>query len=148
MTPLLSIHTDNNNKIKTVNKELAEASNWFKANELSVNASKTNYMVLGTSHMTSIKTHKDLNIVLDDTVLERVKCTKFLDVLTDECLTWKNHIDCISKTISRNTGVMNKLELFIPGRILTLKEGGPESAPLDIFCYISDFMTFFFKPCA
>ena len=116
-------------------------------------------MVLGTSHMTSIKTHKDLNIVLDDTVLERVKCTKFFDVLTDECLTWKNHIDCISKTISRNTGVMNKLELLIPGRILTLKEpgGGGGIRPLYIFCYISagsyffalklhDF--FFFRPCA
>ena len=28
-------------------------SNWFKANKLSVNASKTNYMILVTSHKTN-----------------------------------------------------------------------------------------------
>ena len=52
------------------------------------------------------------------TVLERVKFTKFLGVLIDECLTWKNHIDCISKTVSRNIGVINKLKYSVPTRIL------------------------------
>ena len=117
-TTIVYSHKDINSKTDVVNKELNEVSNWFKANKLSVNASKTNYMVLGTPHMTSLKTCENFNIVLDNTVLERVKCTKFLGVLIDECLTWKNHIDCISKTISRNTGVMNKLKFIIPSRIL------------------------------
>ena len=39
--------------------------------------------------MTSTKTREDLNVFLDNTVLERVKFTKFLGVLIDECLTWK-----------------------------------------------------------
>ena len=30
----------------------------------------------------------------------------------------QNHIDCVSKTISRNIGVMNKLKHFVPTRIL------------------------------
>ena len=60
----------------------------------------------------------DMNVILDNTALERVKYTKFLGVLIDDCLTWKNHIDCISKTISRNIGVMNKLKHFVPNRIL------------------------------
>ena len=77
-----------------------------------------NYMILGTPHMTSRKTSDNSNIVLNDTILERVKVTKFLGVLIDECLTWKNHIDCISKTISRNIGVMNKLKHSIPHCIL------------------------------
>ena len=75
-------------------------TNWFKANKLSVNASKTNFMIMGTPYMTSTKTREDLNVLLDNTALERVKFTKRLGVLIDECLTWKNHIDCISKTIS------------------------------------------------
>ena len=48
--------------------------------------------------MTSNKTREDWNVLLDNTALERVKFTKFLGVLIDECLTWKYHIDCISKT--------------------------------------------------
>ena len=93
-------------------------SNWFKESKLSVNASKTNFMILGTPKMTSTKTHQDFNITWNDTLLGGVKFTTFLGVLINECLTWKNHIDCISKTISRNIGVMNKLKYAIPSRIL------------------------------
>ena len=33
-------------------------------------------------------------------------------------LTWKQHIDCISTSISRNIGVMNKPKYSMPGRVL------------------------------
>ena len=49
-------------------------------------------MLLGTSHMTSSKIQQDLNVILDNTVLDRVSHTKFLSVLIDENLTWKYHI--------------------------------------------------------
>ena len=75
-------------------------------------------MILGTPHMTSNKVNPELNVDLDNTLLERVNHTKFLGVLIDENLTWKYHIDCISKTLSRNIGIMNKLKQCIPDRIL------------------------------
>ena len=117
-TTILYSHENIESQISVVNAELEEVSNWFKTNKLSVNASKTNYMILGTSHMTSVKAQQHFNVILDDTVLDRVKCTKFLGVLIDENLTWKCHIDCVSKTLSRNIDIMNKLKYFIPGRIL------------------------------
>ena len=117
-TTILYSHKDINSQVNVVNKELKEVSNWYKANKLSVNASKTNYMILGTLHTTSVKVRKDLNVSLNNTTRERVRFTKFLGVLIDECLTWKQHIDCVSKTISRNIDVMNKLKYSIPGRIL------------------------------
>ena len=52
-TTLLYSHPDISSKIDSINKELNEISNWFKANKLSVNISKTNYMMLGTSHITN-----------------------------------------------------------------------------------------------
>ena len=52
-TTLLYSHPDISSKIDLINKELNEISNWFKANKLSVNASKANYMILGTSHITN-----------------------------------------------------------------------------------------------
>ena len=114
-TTILFSHKDIENQISLINTELNEVSNWFKANKLSVNASKTNYMILGTPHMTSVK---QTEVILDNTILDRVQCTKFLGVLIDECLTRKNHIECICKTISRNIGVMNKLKHYVPDRIL------------------------------
>jgi hypothetical protein len=117
-TTIVYSHEDIDSQINVVNNELKEVSGWFKANKLSVNATKTNYMILGTSHMTSVKVEHNLNVILDDSILERVKQTKFLGVLIDENLTWKPHIDCVAKTLSRNIGIMNKLKHFIPSRIL------------------------------
>ena len=76
-TTILYSHKDINSKINLINEELNEVSNWFKANKLSVNASKTNYMILGTPHMTSTKIREDFDVTLNNTALERVKFTKF-----------------------------------------------------------------------
>ena len=136
-TTLLFSHPDIASQIDTVNNELQEICNWFQANKLSVNASKTNYMVLGTkynttklidvNHMHTTDSSYDgsgrlekkkINIKLDGVSLNRVSSTKFLGVIIDENLTWKNHIDAISKTISRNTGMLTKLKHFLPENIL------------------------------
>ena len=53
--------------VRTLNKEIQEICNWFHANKLSVNASKTNYMVLGTHHSTRkfIDINQDIDILTD-----------------------------------------------------------------------------------
>ena len=115
-TTILFSTNDIVSQIPLINRELLEVSNWFKANKLSVNATKTNYMIMGTPKMTSMIDQTD--IILDNTKLDRVTKTKFLGVIIDENLTWKNHIDGITKTISRNIGMINKLKFFVPERIL------------------------------
>ena len=109
-TTILFSTNDIVGQIPLINKELLEVSNWFKANKLSVNASKTNYMIMGTPKMTSMIDQTD--IILDNTKLDRVTKTKFLGVIIDENLTLKTHIDGITKTISRNIGMINKLKFF------------------------------------
>ena len=138
-TTLLFSHPDIASQNDIINIELQEICNWFQANKLSVNATKTNYMVLGTPQSTrkfidinqnidnlndsALTSSSDvekvkLNIKLDGVPLNRVSSTKFLGVIIDENLTWKNHIDAISKTISRNIGVLTKLKHFVPENIL------------------------------
>ena len=59
-----------------------------------------------------------LNIKLDGVSLNRVSSTEFLGVIIDENLTWKNHIDAISKIIIRNIGMLTKHKHFVPENIL------------------------------
>ena len=66
-TTILYLHKDINIQINMVNEELQAVNNWFKANKLSINASKINFMILGTPHMTSTKAREDLNVILDNT---------------------------------------------------------------------------------
>ena len=47
--------------------------------------------------MTSVKAQQHFNVILDDTVLDRVKNTKFLGVLIDENLTWKVTLTAFQK---------------------------------------------------
>jgi hypothetical protein len=116
-TTLLYSDHDLATKIPTINNELQEVSKWFKANKLSINAAKTNYMIMGTPQKTfkfKCKTH----IELDGIRLCRVTSTKFLGVIVDENLSFKFHIEAISNTISRNIGILNKLKHFFPKNIL------------------------------
>ena len=138
-TTLLFSHADIASQNDIINIELQEICNWFQANKLSVNATKTNYMVLRTPQSTrkfidinqNIDNLNDseltsscdvekvkLSIKLDGVSLNRVSSTKCLGVIIDENLTWKNHIDAISKTISRNIGVLTKLKHFVPENML------------------------------
>ena len=45
------------------------------------------------------------NVTFNNTVLDKVDTIKFLGLTIDENLSWKIHIDNISKTISRNIGI-------------------------------------------
>ena len=67
-----------------VNAELCKLSTWFKANKLSLNVTKTNFIIFGYKKMS--KYRKKLKLMLDGNVLERTDCTKFLGVDLDEKL--------------------------------------------------------------
>ena len=49
--------------------------------------------------------------------LNRVSLTNFLGVIFDENLTWKSHINGISKTVSGNVGMLTELKHFVLGNI-------------------------------
>jgi len=98
----------------TMNSELKEVSNWFKANKLSLNAKKTNLMYLGTRKQTCSLEDNSHSIFLDGCKLNRVHGAKFLGITIDENLTWKKHIENICQTCSRNNGVLNIVKLFLP----------------------------------
>ena len=58
------------------------------------------------------------DIIFGNSPLEQVSSIQFLGVCVDNKLSWKNHINNISKTISRNIGVMYKLKQYLPSSAL------------------------------
>ena len=59
-----------------------------------------------------------ITINVNNTEIKRVKSTKFLGIIIDEGLTWKEHINHISLKISKSIGVLNNLKLILPLKIL------------------------------
>ena len=54
------------------------------------------------------KTATSLNIGIDDKIINEVNKTKFLGVIIDKKLTWKEHISYLSSKISRGIGMIIK----------------------------------------
>ena len=59
-------------------------------------------------------------LVIDNIPINRVSSAKFLGVTIDQSLSWTEHISSISKTVSRNTGVLSKLRFFLPATSMHL----------------------------
>ena len=99
----ISIESDHvSAALKLMNKELQKLSTWLTANKLSLNISKTHYMVFDRS-----KEKKDQDsLYLNKFLIERVKFTKFLGVIIEEKLTWTLHISYIKNKISKGFGII------------------------------------------
>jgi Reverse transcriptase (RNA-dependent DNA polymerase)/Endonuclease-reverse transcriptase len=105
-TNLLFSNKDFDCLIRILNVELEKLSNWFKANKLSLNAKKTNFMIFGHKIPSD---QLNINIVLDGIRLGQVCATKFLGVHIDQKLNWNLHVSHLSKKISKNLGIMWKV---------------------------------------
>ena len=94
------------NLFQTMDEELRKVANWYKANKLSLNISKTKYSLFH-----STRKRKDiLNILFDniDNVPVKIEFViKFLAVYLDENIFWKHHINIVS------TKTLRILEYFI-----------------------------------
>ena len=102
---------------KTVNNELVRVSDWLNANKLTLNAKKSNFVILRPhqrkmDHSVNIPMFDNSNHIL--TSLECKDHVKYLGVLLDSHLSWKYHIDNVELKISRIIGVIARLRHLVP----------------------------------
>jgi exonuclease III len=113
-TNIFLSHPNLNTLTHIFNRELIQVSNWFKANKLSLNVKKTNYIHFTKKKHNTPPTH----IMIDNTIIHPVEHTKFLGVIIDQNLSWKFHISKITNQISKNIGILRKLRNTLPKHIL------------------------------
>ena len=75
----------------TVNKELMNINDWFIANKLSLNVGKTKYSLLHKSSRVDNLPLKLPKLSINNQEIKRAYYTKFLGVLLDENLSWKEY---------------------------------------------------------
>jgi hypothetical protein len=89
--------------------KLKELNLWFQANQLTLNVDKTMFTLFTNKKNKTCKAPK-----LNNIEIQRVPAVKYLGVYLDESLSWRHHIDYVSKKISRLTGAMYHLSKFLP----------------------------------
>ena len=91
---------------KTVNKELKLLSLWLNLNRLALNISKTNFVIF-RSPKRPLK--RNVILIMNRKAIEQKDHVKYLGVLMDQHLSWKQQISSVSKKISRGIGILAKL---------------------------------------
>ena len=116
-----SISTKTCNKTelsKNINKELACIYEWLAINKLSLNISKTKFMIF---HYYQRRIgHLIPEIKINNILIQQVSDFNFLGLTIDENFTWNPHIQKIAARISRSLGVMSRLKNILPLPILRL----------------------------
>ena len=88
--------------IKKVNKGLKHIKRWLDANKLSLNISKTSFIIF---HSSVALVPADISIKMGKNQFSRVKYIKFLGVLLDEHLDGKYHIAELSKKLAKTCSI-------------------------------------------
>jgi putative NIF3 family GTP cyclohydrolase 1 type 2 len=102
-TNIFYSHVNLDNLVSIVNDELKKLYDWFAVNKLSLNLLKTNYMLFKKSN-----TEPNVDLCMKNCKIKRVFVTKFLGVMIDEDLNWKNHINHVKTKLSKSIAILCK----------------------------------------
>ena len=123
-----------------MNSEINKLANWFRANKMAVNISKTKYLIFHTKGK-KIENFDDNSIVFDEneigkpkdpaliTPLGRIfdshpaadqRSYKLLGVLFDETLSFKHHVNFLVNKLSKSLFCLNRAKNFLDPKALKM----------------------------
>jgi len=99
-----------------VNLDLKLLTDWFRANKLSLNVSKTNYVLFQNRYNRVI--NSDYSITIGNSIIEQKSEAKFLGLMFDECLEWTAHIKFIESKLSKSLYILRSVKKLLSNKIL------------------------------
>lgn len=96
--------------VKNINIDLRGLTNWLNANLISLNTSKSEY-VLFRRPKKIVDYH--IKIKLNGTIITPSKSIKYLGILIDETLSWQVHIQKLNIKLSRANSMLCKIRHFV-----------------------------------
>ena len=100
---------------KHINHDLALITHWLRSNKISLNTSKTEIIIF-RSKRKEIK--KLLNFRLNGQKIPISTKVKYLGVILDQHLDWKEHLSYILPKLNRGIGLLSKIRHYVPKFLL------------------------------
>ena len=120
-TNILYVDKDLRSLEKVVNEEFKNVYNWLAVNKLTINIKKSNFVIFHP-HQKKITYQPKDQIYINETnkleCLEHKEYVKYLGILIDKNLSWRNQIDSLILKISKTVGMIAKRRHFVPRNIL------------------------------
>ena len=96
-----------------INAELKSNNLWLRANKLSVNVAKTEFMVISLCQKLCSLNNKTINVNVEDVKINQTDQSKALGLNIDKNLSWKEHIHAVSKKVASSIGALKRIRPFI-----------------------------------
>ena len=109
-TTLTMGHRNHNYLKYCIETDLTSVQDWFNANTLTLNLSKSNYM---TFFPHSKKEKITLNLSLNGVTLPKTTSTKFLGTWIDDKLIWKEHLIRLTTKLTSRLGMLKHCKCFL-----------------------------------
>ena len=106
------------NMVKNLNQELEGINDFFKANQLKLNAKKTKMVCFRKTNPP--EDLNQANVLLDGIKLKFEEEASFLGITIDSNLNWEKHCTNVANKISRNNSVINRVKNVLPPSSLKL----------------------------
>ena len=116
-TSLTVAHSDEYTLEQLMNHDLNEIHSWLITNKLSLNVIKTKYMIVASHYRIKHLEHQ-FSIHVNHHYLTRDNSYKYLGVEIDPSLTWRDHVENISKKASGGIGALRRVRHLIPRETL------------------------------
>ena len=118
---MIQIYSAQENKtlFQTANIELEKIAIWFQANKLSLNESKTKFTLFHKSWDKDNLTLKLPILKINNFEIKRTTSVKFLGIMVDENLTWKDHIHILEKKLLKNIGLLYRAKPYLDKNTMT-----------------------------
>ena len=106
---------------EALNEDLSCLDAWLINNKLSLNVAKTQSMLVSTKvkRKTLDRSSQHLQVKINGTELEVVSKIKYLGVLLDNSLDWKDQVQAVSLKVSRGLGILKHAKKFLSFSALT-----------------------------
>ncbi len=91
-----------------INSELKNVKNWLNSNKLFVNHAKSNFLIFTKKRIK----HK-FSILLNSTEIKQAHHTKYLGVIINDKLDWKDHVSFLKSKLSKSSYIIWKLKHFV-----------------------------------
>ena len=111
-TNLLHINDSLKKLNKLLNADLKSLCNWLKANKIALNVAKTELVVF--KHPNKNIPYNNIKLKIDGKKIIPSSSVKYLGVIIDEHLTFKNHINELAAKLRRSIGMLSKLRHYVP----------------------------------
>ena len=109
-TTIYQSSTNINTIVNNLSQELDNLTDWFRANKLSLNVAKTNYIIFTkTEHTLPI-----IQLKLGGENINRVENTKFLGVYIDAKINWCKHIQNCRNKMSSGLYALKSVKHLLP----------------------------------